>query len=166
MVDRSHSDEVSGARLPRASGQDRAPVLVVLTLAHRDLVSPEIDVLHPQPRAFPQAEPGAVEKRGHDPAITFEGGETTGDLGAIEGNRQALRALGWHDTFEPCGGLRHRDPHGMMVLRSCVLRHPEDPRSSVPARAVRERASTEGSLRDSESRRRGATLSDQALPKE
>jgi hypothetical protein len=64
-----HRHVVAGAyqRLAQPPRQGHPAVLAALAVAHHDLVAVEIDVLDPQPHAFHQAHPGAVQQRRHQP---------------------------------------------------------------------------------------------------
>ena len=56
-----------GDRRRRRGGHHDDAVLVALALAHDDLAARRINVFHPQPAAFHEAEAGAVHQAGHQP---------------------------------------------------------------------------------------------------
>jgi len=61
----------------------------------------EIDVLDPETEAFEEAEAGAVEKTGHDPADATEVGEYEADLFAREDHGESFGFLGSSKVVKP-----------------------------------------------------------------
>src|SRR5207247_9182059 len=90
LVQMAHADEVPRERGLRGRGEDGQAIPISLPTANGDLAAPEVDVLHPEPGAFEQAEAGAVEQRRREPVNTlqladhdadFVGGEYEGEAG-------------------------------------------------------------------------------------
>src|SRR5258706_12014722 len=91
--------------LPEVSLQDarkhRHAILVALAAADHDLARGEIDVLDPEPAAFEDAKPGAVEEPGHETGRAVEPLEHRTHFVARQDHRQALGPPGAHDPVEP-----------------------------------------------------------------
>lgn len=82
-------------------GKQGHPVPSSLPVPDPDLPTFEIDVLDPQPRAFQEAEPRAVQERPHEPWRTGQVIEDPGHLGAGEDDRKPGRPPGSHQAVEP-----------------------------------------------------------------
>jgi len=89
----------------RCGGEKRHPVFVALALADDDLIRRELDVLHPQPRAFEKAEPCAVHEKRHELRDFAQVLEHGAGFFAREHDREPLRPRGTYDLGQP------REPH-------------------------------------------------------
>ena len=77
------------------------PIFAALALAHDDLASLEIEILHAQPKPFDDAHAGAVEQARNQPSLPVQRTEQRSDLGARENDRQPARAVRGDDFIEP-----------------------------------------------------------------
>ena len=97
--------DVSPKRFAQALRQERRPVLLPFPVADEEMPLAEVDVLDPEPEAFHQPEPRAVEQPGHQPGRAVELGEDRADLVAGQDDRQPLRPLGPdHVVADPVEG--------------------------------------------------------------
>jgi hypothetical protein len=83
------------------AGEHRRSVLLALPVAHHDLVSGEVDVLHPQPAALEEAQARSVEQGCHDPRDAVHAREQVPHLVAREDHGQAGWSLRADEAVEP-----------------------------------------------------------------
>jgi len=82
-------------------GQHRHAVLAALAGAHRDLVAPEVHVLHPQAQDFQQAQARAVQEQRQEARRAVEGVDDGLHLLPGQHHRDPPGSLGAHDVVEP-----------------------------------------------------------------
>ena len=83
--------KVLGERLFHCCGKHRVPVLVPLTSPNYDLVTVEINVLHPQPQAFHESEACSIEQHDHDPIRAIEEAKNRPDFLPCQYHRKPVR---------------------------------------------------------------------------
>jgi len=93
--------EMGGEIRPHHTREHGHPVLVTLAAPDDDLVSREIDILHPEAGALEQPEAGAVEQQGHEARRAHEAANDGPDLTTGEDDGKALGTLGPDDIGEP-----------------------------------------------------------------
>lgn len=93
--------EMAGQLGPEYRREHRDPVLVPLSAPDDELTGGEVDVLNPKAAALEHAEPGAVEKAGHEAGCSLELIEDNANLAVGQDDGEPLRALGAHDLVEP-----------------------------------------------------------------
>jgi hypothetical protein len=84
-------------------GQDRAPILVALPAAHRELPPLEVQVLHPQAQCLRQAQAAAVEQRRHDGLDSVQLREQAPDLLPRQHERKPGPSPSLHEVGEFAG---------------------------------------------------------------
>ena len=72
LVDRSDALEAFLQRGLERLGQHGDAVFGALAVADEDFVTGEVEILHAQPQAFHEPQPGAVHQRGHEPLVAGE----------------------------------------------------------------------------------------------
>jgi hypothetical protein len=80
----AHADEVPRERGLYGTGENGQAIPISLPTGNGDLAAPEVDVLHPEPGAFEQAETGTVEQRRHEPGNALELADHDADFVAAE----------------------------------------------------------------------------------
>jgi hypothetical protein len=92
--------EVRVERRHELSREHRDAVFLALPLTDRDLVELEVEILHPQPQRLQQAQPGSVQKPGHQTMITAELRQNRLYLGPRQDHRHPPRTTRTHDLPE------------------------------------------------------------------
>ncbi len=93
--------EVLGEVTAGGGGQHRHAILGAFAGAHRDLVAPEVHVLHPQAQGFEQPQAGAIQEQRREARGSVERVDDDLHLRAGQHDRDALGILGPHDVVEP-----------------------------------------------------------------
>jgi hypothetical protein len=92
-VTRSHALDMSREIALGGDRQHGHAILAALSVADRDLIRREADVLDTQTAAFHQTEPGAIEEKGHQARNVVKRIDHSLGLVARQDDRQMLRAL-------------------------------------------------------------------------
>jgi hypothetical protein len=86
-------------------GQHRQAVTVALPTAHRQLVHPEVHILHAEAQRLHQPQPRAVEEQCHQPRRALHPVEHRAHFLSRHHLRQALRTARANDVGDPGHGI-------------------------------------------------------------
>jgi drug/metabolite transporter (DMT)-like permease len=100
-VEFGDADHVIAQGWHHAGRQHRHPILEALAVAHENLATLEIDILHPQAQAFHDAQTSAIHQPTDQGIGAFQPRKQRGNLGLRQHHRQAARGLGRLDIIEP-----------------------------------------------------------------
>jgi hypothetical protein len=100
-VEFGDADHVIAQGWHQAGRQHRHPILEALAVAHENLATLEIDILHPQAQAFHDAQTSAIHQPTDQGIGAFQPRKQRGNLGLRQHHRQAARGLGRLDIIEP-----------------------------------------------------------------
>lgn len=100
FVDRLDALEVVLQRNLKRRGQHGDSVLGALSVADKDFVAPEVDILHAQPQAFHEAQARSVHQRRHEPFVTGKVRQHDFDFLPGHDDRQAFGLAGADDSAQ------------------------------------------------------------------
>jgi len=91
-VELPHLFDPAAKRGSETARQQGEAVFPALAVAHRHLVTVEVDILDSQANAFEEAQAGAVDQGGHQPRRGVETAEDRADLCSAQDERRASAA--------------------------------------------------------------------------
>ncbi len=97
----AHVFEMSGKRLFHCGRKHGEAILIAFAFTDRDLVTVEVDVLHPESQTFHQPQPRTVQDSSQQPSFMVKLVEQGSDFRSAQNNWQSRWSLGSHYILKP-----------------------------------------------------------------